>query len=106
MEIKLNISDIDYKVLNTEMDVDTFFQDFIDERIRRKRDEIIPKVVMELINAKKKIPQSEDDIIALADLESAKDRKVRIEAEAEEKVRIEAEEKARIEGLPENTVLL
>lgn len=73
-KIELNISELDEKVLNTEMDVETFFQDFVNERIRRLRESMIADAIPKLLASKKKIPQTEDEIILLCDLESAKDK--------------------------------
>ena len=79
MKIELTISELDFKVLNTEMDAETFFQDFVNERVRVKREKIVSEIVPKLLAEKKKIPQTEDEIILLSDLESAKERQERLE---------------------------
>ena len=73
-KIELTLSELDFKVLNTEMEVSTFFQDFINERIRVKRESLIMDIIPKLLADKRKIPRSEDDIILLCNLESTKER--------------------------------
>lgn len=72
--IVLHISELDEKVLNTELDCETFFQDFVNERIRRLRESMITDIIPKLLASKKKIPQTEDEIILLCDLRSVGER--------------------------------
>ena len=84
IEIKITLSDAEYKALGV---VAVSQQDWIDnavhERCRIAIDEIVNAEVQRKLQAGEPITGSKEDIVLQANVESAADRQVRLEAEAQ-----------------------
>lgn len=73
-----------------------WIQNAVHERCRIAIDEIVNAEVQSKLAAGEPITGSKEDIVLAANVESAADRQVRMEAEA--KARLEAEQAAQIQG--------
>lgn len=84
IEIKIILSDAEYKALGV---VAVSQQDWIDnavhDRCRIAIDEIVNTEVQRKLQAGEPITGSKEDIVLQANVESAADRQVRLEAEAQ-----------------------
>jgi len=96
-QITITLSDAEYKALGV---VAVSQQEWIDnavhERCRIAIDEIVNAEVQRKLAAGEPITGSKEDIVLAANVESAADRQVRMEAEAQ--ARLEAEQAAATQG--------
>lgn len=96
-QITITLSDAEFKALGV---VAVSQQDWIDnavhERCRIAIDEIVNAEVQRKLAAGEPITGSKEDIVLAANVESAADRQVRLEAEAQ--ARLEAEQAAATQG--------
>lgn len=96
-QITITLSDAEFKALGVAtLSQQEWINNAVHERCRIAIDEIVNAEVQRKLSAGEPITGSKEDIVLAANVESAADRQVRMEAEAQ--ARLEAEQAAATQG--------